>query len=117
MKNRQNATTVEKELGAATAMHRARLGSQVLGRFATQREQAPSPQSVPNIALLLRPVIMLQIGLGQVAPGRHAAGQPDVTADARALADGDPPQNGCTCLLYTSPSPRDRTRSRMPSSA
>ena len=26
------------------------------------------------------------------------------------------PHNGC-CLLYTSPSPRDRTRSRMPSSA
>ena len=23
----------------------------------------------------------------------------------------------CVCLLYTSPSPRDRTRSRMPSSA
>ena len=26
-------------------------------------------------------------------------------------------QQGQTCLLYTSPSPRDRTRSRMPSSA
>ena len=25
--------------------------------------------------------------------------------------------DGYTCLLYTSPSPRDRTRSRMPSSA
>ena len=25
--------------------------------------------------------------------------------------------SGRTCLLYTSPSPRDRTRSRMPSSA
>ena len=25
--------------------------------------------------------------------------------------------HSCTCLLYTSPSPRDRTRSRMPSSA
>ena len=25
--------------------------------------------------------------------------------------------NSNTCLLYTSPSPRDRTRSRMPSSA
>ena len=25
--------------------------------------------------------------------------------------------NPCACLLYTSPSPRDRTRSRMPSSA
>ena len=27
------------------------------------------------------------------------------------------PADGYTCLLYTSPSPRDRTRSRMPSSA
>ena len=26
-------------------------------------------------------------------------------------------ENDLTCLLYTSPSPRDRTRSRMPSSA
>ena len=26
-------------------------------------------------------------------------------------------QGGMSCLLYTSPSPRDRTRSRMPSSA
>ena len=25
--------------------------------------------------------------------------------------------HACSCLLYTSPSPRDRTRSRMPSSA
>eukprot|EP00657_Telonema_sp_P-1_P003082 TRINITY_DN17302_c0_g1_i1.p2 TRINITY_DN17302_c0_g1~~TRINITY_DN17302_c0_g1_i1.p2 ORF type:complete len:106 (-),score=50.97 TRINITY_DN17302_c0_g1_i1:6-323(-) len=35
--------------------------------------------------------------------------------------DGEPKQGCCsrciTCLLYTSPSPRDRTRSRMPSSA
>ena len=30
------------------------------------------------------------------------------------LTDNNPIQ---TCLLYTSPSPRDRTRSRMPSSA
>ena len=27
------------------------------------------------------------------------------------------PIASCACLLYTSPSPRDRTRSRMPSSA
>ena len=37
------------------------------------------------------------------------------------LHDGPPYANGNihmgTCLLYTSPSPRDRTRSRMPSSA
>ena len=30
---------------------------------------------------------------------------------------GDPFVNLYACLLYTSPSPRDRTRSRMPSSA
>ena len=36
----------------------------------------------------------------------------DVTVDGeyKLVLDGD-------CLLYTSPSPRDRTRSRMPSSA
>ena len=38
------------------------------------------------------------------------------------LDNGDPDLSGdgnrtCLCLLYTSPSPRDRTRSRMPSSA
>ena len=35
------------------------------------------------------------------------------------LHDGPPYANGDIhfCLLYTSPSPRDRTRSRMPSSA
>ena len=32
-------------------------------------------------------------------------------------AEGAPLTRTYTCLLYTSPSPRDRTRSRMPSSA
>ena len=36
--------------------------------------------------------------------------------DGRLAKDG-PPVQLITCLLYTSPSPRDRTRSRMPSSA
>ena len=35
-------------------------------------------------------------------------------SDQVSTVDGDNPD---TCLLYTSPSPRDRTRSRMPSSA
>ena len=33
------------------------------------------------------------------------------------LEKRDPPPTYRGCLLYTSPSPRDRTRSRMPSSA
>ena len=35
-------------------------------------------------------------------------------AKARSMSEG---QRRSACLLYTSPSPRDRTRSRMPSSA
>ena len=38
------------------------------------------------------------------------------TKDAIALEESDSPYVNI-CLLYTSPSPRDRTRSRMPSSA
>ena len=36
---------------------------------------------------------------------------------AFGVANGDGIKNYYICLLYTSPSPRDRTRSRMPSSA
>ena len=40
-------------------------------------------------------------------------------ADDASMVGGMARFNGqaCICLLYTSPSPRDRTRSRMPSSA
>ena len=40
-------------------------------------------------------------------------GQVDLLAGHTAYS----PDEGYTCLLYTSPSPRDRTRYRMPSSA
>ena len=39
------------------------------------------------------------------------------TRNSIALATGSEPVLSSICLLYTSPSPRDRTRSRMPSSA
>ena len=41
------------------------------------------------------------------------------TADImrKDMAEYDADTSKYTCLLYTSPSPRDRTRSRMPSSA
>src|SRR5665811_1016056 len=44
---------------------------------------------------------------------RHLDAAPDRWLDA---SQGYPELEYHTCLLYTSPSPRDRTRSRMPSS-
>ena len=41
------------------------------------------------------------------------AGDIDIVVQPSTVEDG----RQYTCLLYTSPSPRDRTRSRMPSSA
>ena len=61
-----------------------------------------------------------------ILPLRHpahvakAAASVDVLSGGRLLlgvASGDRPEEYPACLLYTSPSPRDRTRSRMPSSA
>ena len=53
--------------------------------------------------------------------GRHGAAIHDALADAfTELEHGAGTilfPSGLACLLYTSPSPRDRTRSRMPSSA
>ena len=61
-----------------------------------------------------RPVLLL---IDRADAGRVT--QLDVVVEARPfIAAGDDAVAGqIGCLLYTSPSPRDRTRSRMPSSA
>ena len=52
-----------------------------------------------------------ETGLKRGRPYSNAVSSKEV------LVEGRVPANKLTCLLYTSPSPRDRTRSRMPSSA
>ena len=67
-------------------------------------------------------------GEGQQEQGEDAGdhrvllAQPGPLPDVRGLGvavshQRDNPEGRKGCLLYTSPSPRDRTRSRMPSSA
>ena len=64
-------------------------------------------------------------GLDSVWVGDHIAFPVEFTSQNPTMADGKYPyptdnprlEALLTCLLYTSPSPRDRTRSRMPSSA
>ena len=48
---------------------------------------------------------------------RYAYDSGNMTNTAFYLQDEYKVSDDMTCLLYTSPSPRDRTRSRMPSSA
>ena len=56
--------------------------------------------------------------LGQVADAALAASAWELdTIWCPLVQHYMPDKPACTCLLYTSPSPRDRTRSRMPSSA
>ena len=82
------------------------------------------------------PAIAVAVSLGTTVRLVRRAGPTEVAGCTASVADeaiqGDPrllpallavlPAEGIgvhihTCLLYTSPSPRDRTRSRMPSSA
>ena len=64
-----------------------------------------------------------QIGENSYVDGGMWAADPSMLAVAEALRINEltdvshPEEHFKTCLLYTSPSPRDRTRSRMPSSA
>ena len=69
--------------------------------------------------------MLLLVGLGNPTPdsenNRHNIGFKIIDAINKkfGLSKQKPKFKGLltTCLLYTSPSPRDRTRSRMPSSA
>ena len=56
------------------------------------------------------PVASVRIDTSNAANVSYAQGD-------RTLAVQSCSHCGCTCLLYTSPSPRDATLSRMPSSA
>ena len=54
---------------------------------------------------------------GDVFGTLHRAELENEGVDLSFVSTGNAPMRVSTCLLYTSPSPRDRTRSRMPSSA
>ena len=57
--------------------------------------------------------VITLVGVGRGAQGLAEEQLSNLGANVLFVVPG----NNDTCLLYTSPSPRDRTRSRMPSSA
>ena len=72
--------------------------------------------SINIIATYLALLLLSAAATGLVAssPGVYASG---IIADEGAEEGGLLPYEIITCLLYTSPSPRDKRQSRMPSSA
>ena len=86
------------------------------------RELVPGARTIdPDRGVLISPCDAIVGACGEVSDGQvfQAKGFPysiaelfGPTQDTTAFRDGT-----YVCLLYTSPSPRDRTRSRMPSSA
>ena len=80
--------------------------------------------SIPKrlaLALLILSLMTLAFGCqdnGDAGPSASAPDTPN-TSDPQATATADPHEELSTisCLLYTSPSPRDGLLSRMPSSA
>ena len=73
-----------------------------------------SPRLLPFSELVFDPLCQpRQIGLASFSCGKMQQ-VPSATKDSLQTLSWDAKK---TCLLYTSPSPRDRTTSRMPSSA
>ena len=62
-------------------------------------------------------VVFISCGTESGNTNTDSIDQTIITADTDAKADADAKAKADACLLYTSPSPRDRQKSRMPSSA
>ena len=82
----------------------------------------PAQQAFPTYSIDFRQgVLLAQVELNKSAAAAAAAEGIKTTLggykDQGKIGSSGKGGDAYTCLLYTSPSPRDRTRSRMPSSA
>ena len=117
----------EEESSQATTLH---LGSPAKGRYVCpdgddfENLNCPCDQDDGEMRRLQRDAdaeearayktLSAEVGKGKGRSSGRAAHKKDPKAHSQ---DNGKESELCTCLLYTSPSPRDRTRSRMPSSA
>ena len=95
------------ELAVGAGVGAAGVRAAGVGAAGVGAVNVPDEPSVPRFIMLMN-CASTRTGVAALG-GASALGDPsDVTVTAGL---------GWICLLYTSPSPRDRTRSRMPSSA
>ena len=70
-----------------------------------------------NPSLALKTVEFLNMPLGKITAGKFSDGEVMVEVNENVRGRDIYIMQPICCLLYTSPSPRDRSVSRMPSSA
>ena len=93
------------------------------GWNASELDRVEANEAFAAQAMSVNDVLGLDKSKVNVTGGAIALGHPIGASGARILVtllhgmQRDKADKGLACLLYTSPSPRDRTRSRMPSSA
>src|SRR5664280_3629875 len=95
------------ELGIQYAQQRSTFGKQIADHQAIAFKLAEMATKVEAAHLMMVNAARL----------KDAGERNDVEAGMAKLIASEYAFEVTTCLLYTSPSPRDRTRSRMPSSA
>ena len=91
----------------------AREADLIIGAVLIPGASAPKLISADMLRLLKPGTVLVDVAIDQ--GGCFETSRPTTHADPTYVIDDV--VHYCVCLLYTSPSPRDRTRSRMPSSA
>ena len=109
------ATVVGIGVASSVAQHQAGVSAaNAQNRYNTQLLERTQDESVRNLEAQTR---QARTSLQQEQEAARFSANDRARAAARAGATARAAAARGGCLLYTSPSPRDRTRSRMPSSA
>ena len=102
----ERLSTVARQAATAGALELKRL----FGRLERIREKGRAGDLVTEADVAAEQAVLTVLG--------EATPELGVLAEESGRKEGQGSDlQWCVCLLYTSPSPRDRTRSRMPSSA
>src|SRR5665811_814842 len=98
--------------------HHASLESRLLGQMNSEN-YVKITRELAELNPLIDAVKAYRAANAEIAEIDALISDPATEPDMRGMAEAERETLGqrSLCLLYTSPSPRDRTRSRMPSSA
>ena len=85
--------------------------------FLAMADRRQIPLRVVRGVTTIAALMAVSLALAPIARATESSDQPNFGQNVYIFNANMPLSQIQACLLYTSPSPRDRTRSRMPSSA